>query len=260
MAPLTGAPLIPNKRIRRQPLYIPAFPIAHRLLAALALLTVLATPIQAQDRYRAEIVILERLADPILNEQMAGKAPQQIESDKNLWVVDTSGDRRSDLDTTSDLTLNSAARRLEDSGNYRVLMKTGWVQSFPPDHEGEPLSVEIGDYLEAAGHREVEGTIEINRRRYLLVTVALNHWRETAGTQSSGDQERSRQNERDEDEGAGTVASDTDTPATIVPVSTGTDNKELVTWIRETRRMRSEEIHFVDSPTIGVLIYFRPMD
>ena len=37
-------------------------------------------------------------------------------------------------------------------------------------------------------------------------------------------------------------------------------DKELVTWIRETRRMRSEEIHFLDSPTIGVLVYFRPLD
>lgn len=32
---------------------------------------------------------------------------------------------------------------------------------------------------------------------------------------------------------------------------------ELLTWIRETRRMRSEEIHYLDSPTIGVLIFFR---
>lgn len=32
---------------------------------------------------------------------------------------------------------------------------------------------------------------------------------------------------------------------------------ELVTWIRETRRMRSEEIHLLDSPTIGVLVFFK---
>lgn len=239
-------------------MYKPAFPIAHRLLAALMLLMVLVTPTQAQDRYRAEIVILERLADPILKEQMAGKTPQRVEGEQRLWVVDASGNRRSDIDTTGDLTLNGAARRLEDSGKYRVLMKTGWVQSFPPDYEGEPLSVEIGDYLEAAGHREVEGTIEINRRRYLLVTIALNHWRETAGDQGSGERDRSRQNERAEN--TDTADLSTDTSDTINPVSTGMDNKALVTWIRETRRMRSEEIHFVDSPTIGVLIYFRPMD
>ena len=35
---------------------------------------------------------------------------------------------------------------------------------------------------------------------------------------------------------------------------------ELITWIRETRRMRSEEIHFIDSPTVGVLVFFRKIE
>ncbi|MCS5561751.1 MAG: peptidoglycan binding protein CsiV, partial [Marinobacter nauticus] len=35
---------------------------------------------------------------------------------------------------------------------------------------------------------------------------------------------------------------------------------ELVTWIRETRRMRSEEIHFIDSPTVGVLVFFKKIE
>jgi len=35
---------------------------------------------------------------------------------------------------------------------------------------------------------------------------------------------------------------------------------ELLTWIRETRRMRSEEVHFLDSPTLGVLIFFKKIE
>ncbi len=35
---------------------------------------------------------------------------------------------------------------------------------------------------------------------------------------------------------------------------------ELLTWIRETRRMRSEEVHFLDSPTIGVLVFFKKIE
>ncbi|WP_339806689.1 CsiV family protein, partial [uncultured Marinobacter sp.] len=30
--------------------------------------------------------------------------------------------------------------------------------------------------------------------------------------------------------------------------------------IHEPRRMRSEEIHFLDSPTIGVLVFFRKLE
>ena len=35
---------------------------------------------------------------------------------------------------------------------------------------------------------------------------------------------------------------------------------ELLTWIRETRRMRSEEVHFLDAPTLGVLIFFKKIE
>jgi hypothetical protein len=40
----------------------------------------------------------------------------------------------------------------------------------------------------------------------------------------------------------------------------GEEQQELITWIRETRRMRSQEIHFIDSPTIGVLVFFRKIE
>ena len=126
----------------------PAFTFASRLLAILALLTVLSAPSLAQDRYRAEIVVLERLADPILNENMADRLPERTEAGKRLWVVDSTGNRISDIDTTSNLTLNSAAARLESSGKYRVLMKTGWIESFrcrwkPPGRQGNPGTMTI---------------------------------------------------------------------------------------------------------------------
>ncbi|MGM0571693.1 CsiV family protein [Marinobacter sp.] len=246
-------------------MYKPALTFASRVLATLALLTVLSAAAQAQDRYRAEIVVLERLADPLIQENMAGKMPGRAESSKRLWVVDSAGNRASDLDTTSNLTLNNAAARLESSGKYRVLMKTGWIESFPNNYNGEPLTIELGDFLEAAGHRSIEGTIEINRRRYLLVTVALNHWREATGDnrvetiEDSGDGDT--RNGGDQDPGSAPVTADENDTAAISPsVQSAAADKELVTWIRETRRMRSKEIHFVDSPTIGVLIYFRPVD
>lgn len=244
----------------------PAFTFASRLLAILALLTVLSAPSLAQDRYRAEIVVLERLADPILNENMADRLPERTEAGKRLWVVDSTGNRISDIDTTSNLTLNSAAARLESSGKYRVLMKTGWIESFPDNYNGEPLAIELGEYLDAAGHRAIEGTIEINRRRYLLVTVALNHWREATGgsapmqVETSGEAGESRDDDDQGTENGPVKASDSSMAAIEDSMQPARSDKELVTWIRETRRMRSEEIHFLDSPTIGVLVYFRPLD
>lgn len=239
-------------------MYKPAFNPAGRLLTALALFIALAAPAYAANTYRAEVVILERLSDPILTEQMGDKHPDIQQGEKRLWVVDESGNRESDIRTTNSLTLNTAASRLENSGKYRVLMKTGWVQRFPPNYNGDPMRIEVGELLERAGHRAVEGTIEVNRRRYLLVNVQLNHWREADGNarnESAPDDAENRGGDGSEPDTRGVGTSPASTPGMNAP-----SGKELVTWIRETRRMRSKEIHFLDSPTIGVLLYFRPVD
>lgn len=251
-------------------MYKPAFNPARRLLVALALIMVLATPALADNTYRAEIVVLERLADPILREQMAGMDAEVEDAEKRLWVVDESGNVNSDIRTTDNLTLNTAASRLENSGKYRVLMKTGWIQKFPPNYDGEPMRIEVGEFLEQAGHRAVEGIIEVNRRRYLLVNVELNHWREAGGpaidnasngdSPQSGTREETGNPENSEGNRPGPVTRGIDTSPAPTADMSSPSGKELVTWIREIRRMRSEEIHFLDSPTIGVLLYFRPMD
>lgn len=241
-------------------MYKPAFTFAGRGLAALVLLAFLSTSAFAQDRYRAEVVILERLADPLLQENMAGKMPEPVSGHKRLWVVDEAGNRSSDLNLTSNLTLNNSTARLENSGKYRVLMRTGWIQDFPQNYNGAPLAIELGDYLSAAGHRAIEGTIEINRRRFLLVTVNLNHWREADGA-SRPAQSFSASGESDSEARSDNRAGpDAPINANFGDESYDRAGKELITWIRETRRMRSKEIHFVDSPTIGVLLYFQPLN
>lgn len=207
------------------------------LLALLLLLTV-SLPALAQDNYRAEIIIVERLAHPGFHERMAFRKPEPSDTSIRKLVVTTgSGDRISDLRLVpnSSLSLNEAANRLESSGNYRVLMRAGWVQRFPPDFQGEDLRVEIGEVLPGGDGRAVEGSIRIDRQRFLHVNAQLNHWR-PAGEGSASDN--------------GEVAGSSAAGA----------SKELVTWIRETRRMRSEEIHFLDSPTIGVLVFFRKLE
>ncbi|MFV8571342.1 CsiV family protein [Marinobacter sp. SBS5] len=235
--------------------------------AALALAFTLlpATGAQAQDGqkdfYRAEIVILQRLVDPAsVEEQMAGK---QIEPSRNieksLWVEDANGRRSSDLKLAgrNELHLGRAASRLENSGNYRVLAAAGWYQSFPPNYDGSPMRVAIGDWLTGAQQKAVEGHIEIDRKRYLHVGVHLNHWQDGSAPEASAPAiEAGSTVEAPKAEGAGSIA---DMAENTQPVMAEPVPAELVTWIKETRRMRSEEIHFIDSPTIGVLVFFRKL-
>lgn len=228
--------------------------LARTLLTALlATLSMVSHAQQtSNDLYRAEFVILERIVDSDnVSERMVNqKVEPTIETGKNLYRVGQGGSVSSSLKLVNrnQLHLGNAANRLENSGKYRVLMSAGWYEAFPPDYKGEPLRIEIGDWLGRAGQREIEGSITIDRKRYLHVAVHLNHWQESKVAALATP------------ESITTEVSDTG-------LTTGGELSlqpevplELLTWIRETRRMRSEEIHFLDSPTIGVLVFFKKIE
>ncbi len=232
-----------------------------------------------EDYYRAELLIIERKVAPEdISEKMGihtlNLTPEQ---DHKLLTITQDGTRTSTLNLIPDnkLHLSSAAQRLTRSGRFNVLALTGWYQAFPPDYKGNVMQVALGDWLESAGHREVEGTITIDRQRYLHVNVNLNHWNAGPGANSlagpmpvatvkpalPGDNAEPG----DETSGNGqpatdsTVAGDAGQPAALQDPALA-PAAELLTWIRETRRMRSEEVHFLDSPTLGVLVYFSPIE
>lgn len=228
--------------------------LAHTLLTALLAATSMASHAQEtpDDYYRAEFVILERIVDPdSINERMVNKQVEPpVDTNKTLYRVDQGGSASSSLKLVNrnQLHLGNAAKRLENSGHYRVLMATGWYEAFPPDYKGEPLRIEIGDWLKQAGQREIEGNITIDRQRYLHVNVHLNHWQESQVAAPT-----IVESESTETQGTDFTANDEPDLQSETPL-------ELLTWIRETRRMRSEEIHFLDSPTIGVLVFFKKVE
>jgi hypothetical protein len=229
------------------------------------------TPVP-DDYYRAEFVILERITEPeAVNERMSGRTVEEpTETEEVLWSVLENGTTETTLELAprNDLHLASAAARLERSGRYRVLVAAGWYEAFPPDYEGTPLRVEAGDWLNEARAREVEGHITIDRQRYLHVNVHLNHWQLgedtselSAGTPADMTRETPSPEEASGTEEATAASATTDeSAAQQLPALAEPAPLELLTWIRETRRMRSEEIHFLDSPTIGVLVFFKKIE
>lgn len=249
-----------------------------QILGALVFAALISSPALAQDSnaYRAEIVLLERKIDSgSIEEQMASRQPQVGDAEMQLWVVGQDGQRQSDLKLVprNELSLNNAAQRLEQSGRYRVLASAGWYESFPPDYKGEPLRIEVGDWLEEAGHRAIEGTIRIERLRFLHVSAELNHWQPASSDFEQrepypANSENAVDGSAPDTTGLGSIprtggamdGSAMEEGALAANVMPQQTRKELVTWIRETRRMRSEEIHFMDSPTLGVLIFFKKIE
>jgi hypothetical protein len=243
----------------------------------------------SQDFYRAELVILERKIKPsAVEEKMAGRLPEppNLEAEDILRHTDKTGATQTTLKLVphKELHLNTAAERLENSGRYRILLNEGWYQAFPPDFEGKPLWVTIGDWLPGAQHTDVQGMITIDRRRYLHVNVQLNHWLPKPPTENllgidlntetpthphlrqisiqpvgSGEKASEELSSLDSAEIGETPAKTEQTEPPLI-AELKWPRAELLTWIRETRRMRSEEVHFLDSPTLGVLIFFKKIE
>jgi hypothetical protein len=224
-----------------------------------------------EDYYRAEFVILERIIEPeAVNEKMSEQtvAPP-TETDEVLWSVLEDGTTETTLELApqEELHLASAARRLERSGKYRVLVSAGWYEAFPPDYKGTPLRVSAGDWIPGAGIREVEGHIIIDRQRYLHVGVHLNHWQLADEPEPALEAPESaaipgtamEPEPTPENSSQATASASNPTVQDEIP-SVEPAPLELLTWIRETRRMRSEEVHFLDSPTIGVLVFFKKIE
>lgn len=235
----------------------------------------------ARDFYRAEFVILERRIEPAdVEEKMAGRLPEppDLETGEILRHADATGNTRTSLRLVSpkELHLNTAAERLERSGKYRVLLAEGWYQAFPPDFQGQSLWVTTGDWLPDAGHTDVQGTITIDRQRYLHVDVRLNHWLPKSSTDNllglDLNSETPTRPHPPQVPFEPVIAEENGAPEQT-PTLTGTQpssqtleaglnwpRAQLLTWIQETRRMRSEEVHFLDSPTLGVLIFFKKIE
>ncbi|MGP4844313.1 CsiV family protein [Marinobacter sp. 1Y8] len=215
----------------------------------------------AADLYRAEFVLFERLAaDSGIDEQMETRQPEApVNADKMLWVVDSNGQANTSMQLVprSGLYLRSSAARLESSGRFKVLMAKGWVQSFPPNYKGQPLRVSVGNLIPGSDKRQIEGYINVDRLRYLHVTAHLNNWEEATAPAATTPTNTSETDKVTAD--SPYMAAQSGTTDAPLTAATAADKAQLLTWLHETRRMRSGEIHYLDSPTIGLLVYFQPL-
>ena len=245
--------------------------IARYAVTALTLAAMLASsPVLMADsrhRYQAELVLVERRVDPSqVDERMeTRRTTESKDATLSLWVEDEQGDVRSNVTLLSpdDMHLRTAVQRLQRTGRFNILMQAAWIQDFPPDFQGEPLRIAAGPWLPGAHQRAVEGTVRIDRQRFLHVNAVLNHWQEgPLPVTLMAEEEAPREEIRDQQpatviSGAGYLMPQQidEEPAPALPLRTA--GTELITWLNETRRMRSDEIHLLDSPTLSLLVYFR---
>jgi hypothetical protein len=135
-------------------------------------------------------------------------------------------------------TLSSQAARLARTREYRVLLHGRWLQPVPPRNAPQPLLVQTGPrYGDAFA---LEGFFAVTLGRYLHFRADLAYREPLMGRN----------------------------PLTRALAPTGLATSEPpdleltpagYMHLSESRRMRSEELHYLDHPKLGVLVRIEPV-
>lgn len=238
----------------------------HRpILAGILLLCTTAMPAGAADLYRVELLMFERrLGAPEELPERYNPVPMP-ERGVPLWVNgdwqpskpletdDDNGTAGTPVEQTPDilalppgeLRLDGIARSLQKDSGYRILAFTGWQNPFPDGYRTVPMAVDLA--VDEEGKRRIQGSLQIRRQRYLHLDASLYETRLREPRFDVAPIPRFPLV-------SGLIHP---LPAYLAPESPAF--RETVTWLRQNRRMRSEEVHYLDAPTFGLVVYFHPI-
>jgi len=165
--------------------------------------------------------------------------------------------------------LRSEAQRLERSGRYRLLWHEAWRQYLPDNGRSRPLLVRGGALLPDGLQHELQGSLRVYRSRFLHVETDLWLLRPTSPALASLTRPPAAPTGLDpaiaeQMQGVfanGVLADD----ATLRwPPDLGANDASMplsaveIHTLREQRRARSEELHYLDHPRLGALVLIRP--
>ncbi|WP_404418375.1 CsiV family protein [Marinospirillum sp.] len=158
-----------------------------------------------------------------------------------------------------ELQLTDHARALERSDDYRLLFHDAWQMPVVAEDRSLPLLLEAGDYY--GGQPELIGQLQLSVARYLhLETDLYLHSFEPLETTH-----RSAALTRFLNQNRSSLGTSPQLPALTDQAAADQDgevsriiNQEYQikesAQMRQRRRMRSGELHFIDSPYLGILV------
>lgn len=165
-------------------------------------------------------------------------------------------------------TLSQEKTALERSRNYRVLYHQSWMQPVPGRNRVVPIRIDAGELY--GSQHELQGYIELSVERYLHLTTNLqliryaqtdNPFRlidDSDDAQSANATRTFNGLSLDQEASAlGSNVFDTD-------IITSNNNQYYVATesiqMKQRRRMRSAELHYIDNPEFGLLIHILPVE
>lgn len=165
-------------------------------------------------------------------------------------------------------TLAGEKTALERNRNYRLLYHQSWVQPVPGRNDIIPIRIDAGDVY--GSQHELQGYLELYVERYLHLNTDLQLIRYA----QTDNPFRLIDADKDDDAGESTapfmgMSLDQETRALGDRVFdtdriTSKDNQYFVATesiaMQQRRRMRSSELHYIDNPELGLLVYIVPLE
>lgn len=167
------------------------------------------------------------------------------------------------------LRLGGAANRIKNAPDLEYMLHFGWLQPGLPEEKS--VAVHVYDGMlegayrpESARSYKLDGTLRLSLSRYLHLESDLI-WRDPLSAEEVASQQAASQVADDAvpvgavtgEEGA--IAMETATPSEI-PTSQTPVISEHVYRMQQSRRMRSNEIHYLDHPRFGVVALVTPYE
>ena len=171
--------------------------------------------------YEVEIIVFANAKGSYINSEGWGQDLEQPQFATARAVTPGSGARPFQAIDASRLRLQGEWSRLQNSGEYRPLLHMGWLQPGLERDKAVGVLVEAGAPSPAfGGEKPLSGVIAVGLSRYLHLDTNLLYRR----------------------------------AATSGAASFHTFQ------LKETRRMRSKEIHYLDHPMFGVIALITPIE
>ncbi len=211
---------------------------------ALAALTTLPALAQAADLYKVEILVFSHENSNGVEQEYWPQLPQlpQLDLSASLQPQPWDGYPLANFEELpqSDLILGGDAAALSGSGDYRLLYHRGWLQSIGGKSGARQVRIkaDFDDY-------QLDGSLKLYKNRFLHAQPTL----ELTAAAPLLLQQPEHLN-----------SADTDSAIEVVtPVGEQMDSTQH--WrMDQSRRMRSNETHYIDHPRFGVLLRIRSLN
>ncbi len=159
--------------------------------------------------------------------------------------------------------LNEQHKKLDSSRGFRVLFHEAWNQPVPGRDQVIPIRIDAGERF--GRQSELQGYLNLYVERYLHLSTDLQlikYEKSTDPFSVIGEFSSATNNSQSLDDlgGFNLLNADSLTNTSITRKSDQFYISVRSAQLKESRRMRSKEIHYLDNPLFGMLVLITPID